>query len=132
MKKPKATRLAELDLSPRGETIIDLLGNSTAETYQPFGCSWGTYMADWTPEKGAVAKAEREVSDRACRIATRKELEAFLREHSQSPALPRHMREDKDMSFYQWTKTPDLRFLAERVIDEARYPRRFIREKKAG
>lgn len=107
-------KLNDLDLIPRGETIIDLLGDATIEM-------WGTcmthasYMADWTPEKGALAGRERIEAEKVIKRATRVEMAWFLASRGIY------------LDVYDMTgNAKHMRFACERLVQEARYPRRFI------
>lgn len=108
------SKLDELDLTPRGATVIDLLGREVAEAWTPFGTLHCSRAKDWTPESGARFKVDNEAAERVVRGATREEMTAWLVARGR----------------VAWAeeKRGSLRSRVMIVINELRYPREFINE----
>lgn len=105
-------KLAELDLSPRGETETDLMHGCCAEEFSSFGVSHGSRRRDWTEEKATLAKAEYAEAEAVLRRSKKVEMLTFLAAHGVE-------------TFGKGTKAS----LATRcmiVICGARYPRVFV------
>lgn len=108
------SKLDDLDLSPRGVTLIDLLGRDVAETWAPFGSAYSSRVKDWTPESAARFEVDNEAAERVVRGATRVEMAAWLVAHGRVA--------------WAETKRSSLRMSVMIVINELRYPREFINE----
>lgn len=107
--------LAGVSLAPVGEMIVNLLGKTTRAEWTPFGCSYSTHMAEWTPESGQKAATLMAETEKVVEKATKSQLVAFLETHG------------------KWVPTGETkRSLVCSVmilINEKRYPKRFINPK---
>lgn len=50
----------EIDLTPRGRTMIDLMGLTTAADFRPWGCSFSSWLEEDQREISKAATAEAE------------------------------------------------------------------------
>lgn len=110
--KTKLPTLEELDLSPRGATLVDLLNDESVIGFRPFGTTYSTRMKDWTPEKGKEASRDRDLAEAVLKRSKRSQMMAFLNAHGVNP----------------WGKRTkaSLATSCMLVIDEKWYPREFI------
>lgn len=113
--------IADLDLTPRGVTEVDLHGRTTAAEWRPFGCTFttralfGNPPAPWTPEAGEAARADYADAERAIRASTRAMLTAWLEARGHTA-----WRESK----------AGLVTRCLIAVNEARFPRVFVRERE--
>lgn len=103
--------LGDLDLTPRGETIVNLHGEGTVAEWRPWGPG-STCFADWTPEKGAIAKREAEEAKRVAKKMTAKALKALLLAWR--------------VPVFAGDKKRDLVIRACGYVHARRYPKRFV------
>lgn len=104
--------LETLDVSPRGVTEIDLLGQETEIGFRPWGSTYATRLRGWTPAHVEPARIEREAVERMLKSCTKKEMLAFLEAHGHGGRA--------------WGKKTNMRTTVMIVINELRYPREFV------
>ncbi len=73
--------LQELVVAPLAVTEINLCGRALPETFAEFGCSYGSKLANYTPEMGKALTEAREMHEKVARGAKRPEMVAFLTAH---------------------------------------------------
>lgn len=105
-------KLADLDLSPVGVTLIDLKGRETVEAWAPFGSHFSSEMEDWTPEKGAHA------------ATLQKELEAVLNKTKRAGLIA--FARERGWLIFGTEKKAALVTAVSIIVHDLRYPKKFI------
>ncbi len=109
-----SSRTVEIDLSPRGETVTDLLGKTEASRFAPFGCTFVTLA--FPAEMRDAVKASLDEAERLARsIRTRADAAALLTYLWNQPLGGETLR--------------DMRTSIRLALHDAWYPRRFINAK---